>query len=101
MSTTKKKRRDPHAGRKRGSLVKTGKRGGGSLTAPHGAPRLSTVAKVLLGKGMLVNVEKVGKNAYLGATQPSSPVYNREQIEENKRLYPHLFEEQPRRGRVA
>lgn len=72
--------------------------GGGRLTAPHGQPRLSTVAKVLMGKGMLVNVEKIGKNTYLGATQPSLPVFDKEQALENKRLYPHLFEEQPRRS---
>lgn len=93
---SKKKRRDLHAGRKRGSEIKTGKRGAKRLNPP-----ITKVQKVLMGKGMLVNVPKIGLNAYLGATAPSSPVFNRAQVEENKRLYPHLFEEQPRGRRAA
>ena len=85
MSTSKKKRAHKESKGING--------GGGRLSTP-----LTRVEKVLMGKGMLVNVEKIGKNAYLGAIQPSSPVFNREQVEENKHLYPHLFEEQPRRS---
>lgn len=59
----------------------------------HSKHPLSAVQKVLVGKGQLQSVRPLEvKFAWKGMSAPSAHVFDAEQVEENKRLYPHLFE---------
>lgn len=60
----------------------------------HGAKRhpLTPLEKVLAGKGQFAAFAPVEcKAPWRGASEPSKPVYNAEQVALNRRLYPHLF----------
>jgi hypothetical protein len=62
----------------------------------HRTPDLNPVQKVLMGKGMLVTTERLPGDPWVGMSAPAKPPYNTAQVRENRRLYPHLFE-QPKR----
>lgn len=61
----------------------------------HGATKhpLSVIERVLAGKGLLDSIEHVEcKSPWRGVGDilPNGP-FDKAQVEENKRLYPHLF----------
>lgn len=83
--TSKRKRRDPHAGRARGSQLQTGHSAGPKT-------RLTEPQKVLLGGGMLDTIEEIWPaTPWRGAGLVRYPA-NPAQAAENKRLYPWIFE---------
>lgn len=59
----------------------------------HSKHPLSAIQKVLVGKGQAQSMRPLDvKFAWKGTSAPSHPVWDSEQVVENKRLYPHLFE---------
>lgn len=65
----------------------------------HRKNPLSEVDKVLMGKGIYRTLPVVGTRSPwrgVGDVLPHGP-YNRAQVEENKKLYPHLFARGARR----
>lgn len=81
MSVTKKKRDKPCKPR------------GVNSAGINGAKRhpLTVLERVLAGKGRLACVKPVECAPWRGLENPSTPVFDAAQVEENKRLYPHLF----------
>lgn len=66
----------------------------------HGAKHhpLTPLQKVLAGKGQFAAFAPVEcKAPWRGLGEPSRPAYNPRQVEENKRLYPHLFTSKDKR----
>lgn len=59
----------------------------------HGAKKfpLGYLEKVLIGKGAFASLRSVDCTPWRGAQAPGKPVFDAEQVELNKRLYPHLF----------
>lgn len=89
MSVTKKKRDKPCKPR------------GVNSKGIHGAVRhpLTPLERVLAGKGQFAALKPVEcKAPWRGMTEPARPVFDAEQAELNKRLYPHLFAPQQRRA---
>lgn len=66
----------------------------------HGATKhpLTPLDKVLAGKGQYASLRHVEcKNPWRGMASPATPVFDPEQARENRRLYPHLFDDKARR----
>lgn len=61
----------------------------------HGATRhrLDPLEKALLGKGAVQRTEPVEcKSPWRGARDVNYPLFNKEQAEINREMYPHLFD---------
>lgn len=59
---------------------------------------MTEIQKILLGGGRLASLRPVEcKSPWRGAAGVSDPPFDRTQAEENRRLYPHLFEPERRR----